>query len=269
MERAAAQPAAFFLTGHAGCWISLKEKARTQLMQIRTLFSLALALLISASATYAQGTAPTAVKEAPPATARGAWELGPFANGGVGVGDRSSFSFFWAGVHVGKVLSPPAGPGFLKGQFEFAGELVPFWQSYTPAPHIQTVSYKTPDGVIHYDQVPYGGGTYTGLYVVPVIFRWNFKGTKKVVPFVQAAGGLIWTNHKYPPDYLVPHGLPGGTCVWNFTPQGGIGMHYFIAPKRSVSLGVNAVHISSASLGDRNPGVNASVQFQLGYNWWK
>ena len=42
-------------------------------------------------------------------------ELGAFFNGGLGV-DHSKFSFFWAGVHVGKVLTgPPAGPGFLKG----------------------------------------------------------------------------------------------------------------------------------------------------------
>ena len=42
-----------------------------------------------------------------------------------------------------------------------------------------------------------------------------------------------------------------------------------IKPKRSISFAANAVHISSASLGDHNPGVNASVQFQLGYSWWK
>jgi hypothetical protein len=29
------------------------------------------------------------------------------------------------------------------------------------------------------------------------------------------------------------------------------------------------VHISSASLGDRNPGVNASIQVQVGYTIWK
>jgi len=34
-------------------------------------------------------------------------------------------------------------------------------------------------------------------------------------------------------------------------------------------LGINGVHISSASLGDRNPGVNALVQIQLGYSFWK
>jgi hypothetical protein len=34
-------------------------------------------------------------------------------------------------------------------------------------------------------------------------------------------------------------------------------------------VGINAVHISSASLGDRNPGVNASIQVQVGYTLWK
>jgi lipid A 3-O-deacylase len=29
------------------------------------------------------------------------------------------------------------------------------------------------------------------------------------------------------------------------------------------------MHISNASLGDANPGVNATVQFQIGYSWWK
>jgi hypothetical protein len=36
-----------------------------------------------------------------------------------------------------------------------------------------------------------------------------------------------------------------------------------------VDFALNLEHISSASLGDKNPGVNASVQFQLGYTWWK
>jgi hypothetical protein len=57
--------------------------------------------------------------------------------------------------------------------------------------------------------------------------------------------------------------------VWNFTPQGGGGIHYFLSPGRSIDLGVNGVHISSASLGDRNPGVNASIQIQLGYTFWR
>jgi hypothetical protein len=90
-----------------------------------------------------------------------------------------------------------------------------------------------------------------------------------VQPWFQGAGGLIYTTHKFPPDVLVVHGTPGATSVWNFSPQGGVGVHWFTSSYRSIDLGVNAVHISSASLGDKNPGVNASIQVQLGYTFWK
>ena len=95
-----------------------------------------------------------------------------------------------------------------------------------------------------------------------------------MTPWVQGAGGLLWTNHKYPAYgstvlNLSNDGPNAETSVWNFTPQGGVGLHYFVSRTRSVDFGVNAVHISSASLGDRNPGVNASLQVNLGYSWWK
>jgi hypothetical protein len=54
-----------------------------------------------------------------------AWEYGPFVQGGFGVGDRSSFHFFTVGAHAGKVLSRPFLPGVLRGQFEYAAELMP------------------------------------------------------------------------------------------------------------------------------------------------
>lgn len=193
------------------------------------------------------------------------WSYGPIANWGTGVGDRSDFKFFFAGAHVGKVLTPVRHAGLLSGQFEYGGDIIPFWQSYTPAPHTITVVVN---GVSYPE--PVGGGTYTGVSLTPVIFRWNFlTKSRRIQPWFQAAGGLIYTTHKFPPEILVPHGTPGGTSVWNFSPQGGIGVHYFLRSGRSLDLGVNAVHISSASLGDRNPGVNASVQVQVGYTFWK
>lgn len=188
--------------------------------------------------------------------------------GGVGTGNRSSYGFFSAGAHLGKVLTNPALPGILRGQFELAGELLPLWQSYTPPPHVQNVNYYS-DGILYTISAPVGGGTFTGISITPIILRWNLAPRGRFLPWAQGAGGLVWTNHKYPPDYLVPEGSPGGTSVFNFTPQFGVGFHYFVKPKRSISFAANAVHISSASLGDRNPGVNASVQFELGYNWWK
>jgi len=203
------------------------------------------------------------------------WNYGPFVNYGVGVGDRSSYKFLWAGFHLSKPLSPVVHAGLLSGQFELGGEIMPLWQSYTPAPHNENYPCITPGG-LSTCPVAFGGGTFRGVSLEPVILRWNFlTRSSRFQPWFQGAGGLIYTTHKYPPNIMstptvngVP-GIDGGTCVWNFTPQGGFGAHYFVRPKRSIDVGVNAVHISSASLGDRNPGVNASFQFQVGYTYWK
>ena len=193
------------------------------------------------------------------------WEMGPFINWGSGVGNRSSYKFLWGGFELGKIITPVVHAGFLSGQFELGGNIMPLWQAYTPAASVRAVSYQ---GRIY--QVPYGGGTFRGAAMTPVILRWNFLNhSRRLQPWFQGAGGLIYTTHKFPPDQLAPHGTPGGTSVWNFTPQGGAGFHYFTRPGRSVDLGVSAVHISSASLGDRNPGVNASIQVQVGYTFWR
>ena len=200
------------------------------------------------------------------------WEYGPFVNWGTGVGDRSNFKFLSGGFQLGKALTPVIHAGILSGQFDLSGNIMPLWQAYTPAPHQQTFYYPGPgcptSGCSYV--APDGGGNYYGVSLTPVIFRWNFlTNSHRVQPWFQGAGGVIYTTHKFPPDQLVPHGTPGGTSVWNFSPQGGLGLHYFVRPKRSLDIGVNAVHISSASLGDKNPGVNASIQLQVGYTYWK
>jgi hypothetical protein len=200
------------------------------------------------------------------------WEYGPFVNWGTGVGDRSSYKFFWAGAQYGRSMFAPVHAGVLSGQFELGGNVMPLWQAYTPAAHTQTFYYVAPGCPTGgcSTVAPVGGGTYRGVSLTPVILRWNFLNhSDRFKPWIQGAGGLIYTTHKFPPTQLVPHGTPGGTSVWNFTPQGGFGIHYFVRPQRSFDLGVNAVHISSASLGDKNPGVNASFQIQAGYTYWK
>lgn len=209
----------------------------------------------------------TAGAENPVAQVRDAqsWHYGPILAYGRGVGERASFDFLTGGVELGKTLTPVLKAGILSGQFELAGNILPLWQAYTPKQHLGYFKQNGQTVVL-----PVGGGTYYGVSLTPVIFRWNFLShSRRFQPWFQGAGGLIYTTHKFPPDALLPHGLPGGTSVWNFSPQGGIGLHYFTKARRSFDVGVNAVHISSASLGDRNPGVNASVQFQVGYSWWK
>ena len=198
------------------------------------------------------------------------WEFGPFVNYGNGLGDRASFKFLSAGIQGGKALTPELGHGIFRGQFEFGANIMPLWQAYTPPAGNQTFSYPLPGGGTGYYVAPSGGGTYYGVSLTPVIMRWNFlTKSRRFQPWVQGAGGIIYTTHKFPPDQLVPHGTPGGTSVFNFSPQGGVGFHYFTRSKRSLDVGVNGVHISSASLGDRNPGVNTSIQVQVGYTFWK
>ncbi|WP_229741236.1 acyloxyacyl hydrolase [Silvibacterium dinghuense] len=198
------------------------------------------------------------------------WEFGPFLQGGIGEGDRDDFKFLSGGVRLGKVITDPHLGSIFRGQFEYAGEIMPYWQAFTPAPHTQLTKVYSQTGQYLYSAyLPYGGGTYTGVSITPIILRWNFTPTRKFAPWVQGAGGLIYTTHKFPPDILVEHGQPGGTSVFNFTPQFGVGFHYFVKPGQAIDFAANAIHISSASLGDRNPGVNASVQFQIGYSWWK
>lgn len=184
-----------------------------------------------------------------------------FLGGGLGTSNETADHFLNGGIRVGKVLTNPAGPGVLRGQFEYAAELMPYWQAFTPK---QKYFVQTGFNSLALDTT---GGTYTGVSITPILLRWNFVRQpghgQRVLPWVQGGGGLIWTNHKFPPNGA------RGTSVWNFTPQFGVGIHYFVRPKQSITFAANAVHISSASLGDSNPGVNATVQFQIGYTWWK
>jgi hypothetical protein len=202
------------------------------------------------------------------------WVYGLLVQGGVGLQDRTDFNFLMIGGHAGKVLTPELGSGLFKGNVEYAIEVFPFWQSITPK--FQRIS--CPAGVVNPGQctAPYTvGGRFTGASVTPIILRWNYTHGRRLMPWIQAAGGVVWTDHKYPAvgglNYLDPTqtGPAADTSVWNFTPQGGIGVHYFVAPRRSIDVSANGVHISSASIGDKNPGVNSSVQFSVGYSWWK
>jgi lipid A 3-O-deacylase len=187
---------------------------------------------------------------------RDPWDRGVFIDGGFGTTGETSDHFLNAGVRIGKVLTDAAGPSILRGQFEYAAELIPYWQAFTPKETYNLITVEPPRQVTT-------GGTYTGLSMTPIILRWNLVRWKRVMPWLQGGGGLLWTNHKFPPNG------PRGTSVWNFEPQFGVGMHYFVKPNQAITFAANAVHISNASLGDANPGVNATVQFQIGYTWWK
>ncbi len=234
------------------------------------------ALAAAGFVTAAAGAQMHASADAVPAlaNARG-WEYGAIFQGGKGVtDDRDDFKFFMAGAHAGKVLTSQIGGGIFEGNFEYAAEIFPYWQSNTPKFDRRSCQPTPNPLAISCSPFYTVGGTFHGVTVTPIILRWNFTHGHRLMPWAQAAGGLLWTNHKYPaygegPVNLVNDGPNADASVWNFTPQGGVGVHYFVKSRQSLDLSANGVHISSASLGDRNPGVNASVQFSIGYSWWK
>jgi len=200
------------------------------------------------------------------------WDLGVFVQGGNGLEDRTSFHFLSAGVYAGRILTDDHTS--LRANFEYGVEVLPLWQSYTPkfqrinCPYNATSASQCSGPTVT-------GGTYRGVSVVPIVLRINMLHGAKVQPWIQGAGGVIYTTRKYPgiggTNYLdASQTAPNAdTSVWNFDPQFGVGAHYFLKPRRSVDFSANAVHISSSSLGDKNPGVNTGVQFTLGYSWWK
>ncbi len=199
------------------------------------------------------------------------WESNLFASGGFvpnyeirspALRFHEELDFYSAGFELGRMVSSTYGPGLLQGRGEALVEVIPFWLARYPLQENLTyynngITPPSPTG---------NGGPYDrhGITVTPVLFRWNFTPTKerRVIPWVQLGGGLLWTNHKFPL-------LGGSTSVINFTPQAGLGANVFTKPHQSVSLAVKAVHISNAGLGDNNPGLNVTLQFAVGYSWWR
>jgi lipid A 3-O-deacylase len=168
---------------------------------------------------------------------RDTWDLGAFLGGGTGGGKSSDTQFLFAGGRAGRVLTPDlVRNSFLRGNFEYAVEVMPVYTVFTPS------------GVVY------------GASIKPFVFRWNFTANQRVVPYLHVAGGVLFTTSDVPPP---------NTSSINFTPQIGGGIHYFLRPDRSFDFDVDVVHHSNASLGDHNPGYNASVFFSVGYSWYK
>lgn len=170
------------------------------------------------------------------------WEITPWFQGGTGLGHASDFKFISTGLRVGRVLTPVLGDGRFRGTFEWAADLIPIDMVR------QAEFYRSGP-----TQWIYGGG------FNPIILKWNWVGNRKVVPYLAAEGGVIFTHHDVPqPD----------TSNLNFTPGGAFGFSIPAGERRALDLSVHITHISNASLG-HNPGINATAQFRVGYTWFK
>jgi lipid A 3-O-deacylase len=160
---------------------------------------------------------------------KGGHELELWTGGGHGVKGVASDTGVWTvGGRYGWVLTNPRGPGFLRGKFEYAVDVVPIFWLFQP-------------GNIAY-----------GMAVDPFAFKWNIDTHGQIVPYFDLDGGALITNRQVPP----------GTSRANFTSSGAVGMH-ILGKKFNWSAEVRYMHISNAGIASTNPGIN-TVQVRLG-----
>jgi lipid A 3-O-deacylase len=171
------------------------------------------------------------------------WEIGPWAGGGTGLGAASEFKFVSAGVRIGRVLTGEIGSGRMRGTFEWASDIMPLYETR------QSDFYSSgPQRWVY------------GFAFSPVVLKWNWTAGKRVVPYLAAEGGILFSRTEIP---------PGDTSKVNFLPGGAFGIYLLRGTKGAVDASVHITHISNASLGDHNPGINATMQFRIGYTWFR
>jgi lipid A 3-O-deacylase len=163
-------------------------------------------------------------------------QLGILGGGGTGLGHSDGTQFGYAGGRGGIVLSPDFLPGLLRGNFEWAADVLPMYVVFPP-------------------QSAVWGGS-----LRPVIWQWNFTSGQKIAPYVAAVGGIVFTRQNVP---------PGDTSQVNFTPGIAFGSNVFVKRRRALFFEGSIAHLSSASLGNRNPGYNVNFLFTVGFSWFK
>lgn len=171
------------------------------------------------------------------------WEIGPWVGGGTGLGKASEFKFVNAGVRIGRVLTGTIGDGKFRGTFEWASDIMPLYE-------IRQSDFYTfgPQRWIY------------GFAANPVVLKWNWTGGNKVVPYFSAEGGFLVSRHDVPTV---------NSSSFNFLPGGAFGLYFLRSSKGAIDASVHVTHISNASIADHNPGINASMQFRIGYTWFK
>lgn len=199
--------------------------------------------LILIAALIAAAVAPPALRAQENPLRKPVWEFGPWVQGGAGAGEASQFRFVAAGVRVGRVLTGVIGNGRFRGTFQWAADFAPVYSVR------QSLFYdRGPKDWIY------------GVALNPIILKWNWTASSKVVPYLAAEGGMLITTRDVPTT---------DSSSFNFLPGGAFGVYFLRSKSQAVDLSLHVTHISNASLADHNPGVNSTVQIRLGYSWFK
>lgn len=97
-----------------------------------------------------------------------------------------------------------------------------------------------------------GSSTIYGAGLSPLGFKINFGQLSWIKPFVGASVGFLY----FEDDVPVPR-----SSRFNWTPEIGLGLQFFLTPKRAVTIGYKYHHISNAGIERRNPGLDSNVLY--------
>jgi len=180
--------------------------------------------------TQSQAESPSSGPQARDTVQRGAMELGVMAGYLQGNGTfksvSSNRSAIYALPRVGVVVTPEIGSGFYAGNLELLIE--PLYAHYFN---------------------PFGANAAGGS----VLFKYNFLGFGRWMPFWDLGLGMLWTD-------LAPR-IPEQSTQLNFVLESGPGVQYFATERVALTLGVRWHHISNAGIGDRNKGLNSTLGY--------
>ena len=143
--------------------------------------------------------------------------------GGSGGGDLRDVQFLYFAPRWSINLSDPmGGNAWYRGNFELAVE-----------------------GTFMYGVQPNDGAAGG----ITPLFRYNFLAGDRLVPFIQFGAGVLAL------DFDLRRQADG----INFTPQAGLGFHYFLSDRTAVTGEWRYQHISNAGIHEANSGINSSV----------
>jgi hypothetical protein len=143
--------------------------------------------------------------------------------GGTGGGDLRDVQFLYLAPRWGIGLSDPKGENsWYRGNFELVVEGT-FLYGFEPK-----------NGI--------AGG-------ITPLFRYNFLAGDHLIPFVQVGAGILAL------DFDLRRQADG----INFTPQAGLGFHYFLSERTALTGEWRYHHISNAGIHQANSGINSSV----------
>ena len=173
------------------------------------------------------------------------WNYGVWIDYGNGLGARDGVRIGGAGARIGRVMTGEHGSGWRRGTFELDADITPLEIYHFPDEYDSGFLVKAQN-------------YYTAGFT-PVILKWNFTRGTRWVPYVEAQGGLVFSTKDLPPV---------NTANVNFIPGAAFGAHRFVG-KNAWTIQGKIYHLSNASLGPHNPGINAAMQIRIGYTWFK